>query len=56
MRYLLLFDKLTAKKPTHYCEVHRCGVTKHISKKKCWKCRRLKPMNAAYAEEIKRGK
>ena len=53
-RYLLLYGVLSAKKPTHYCTLHKCGVTKHCCKKKCWKCVHLKPISRYYAELIKK--
>lgn len=52
IRYLLLFGKLTAKKPPMYCELHKCGLTKHRSKPKCSKCRHCLPMTDARARDI----
>lgn len=53
-RYLLLYGVLSAKKPTHYCTLHKCGVTKHCCKKRCWKCVHLKPISRYYTELIKK--
>ena len=52
MRYILLYGRLTARKPSHFCELHKCGITKAYSKKRCWKCSHLRPMTRARAAEI----
>lgn len=52
MRYILLYGRLTARKPSHYCDLHKCGITKTHCKKRCWKCPHLLPMTRARAAEI----
>lgn len=53
MRYLLLYGKLTARKPPWYCEHHRCGINKSVIKKRCRKCRHFKQISPSYTESIK---
>ena len=52
MRYILLYGRLTARKPSHYCELHKCGITKKHSKKRCWQCIHLLPMTQPRAMDI----
>ena len=34
MKYLLLYGKLTSKKPKFYCAYHKCGINGGCKKKK----------------------
>ena len=51
----MLFGKVSAKKPTHYCALHKCGVAKGCCKRRCWVCKYLKNVNAEIAREIRTG-
>ena len=53
MKYLLLYGKLTGKKPPWYCEHHKCGINKSVMKKKCAKCKYFKQMSPNFAEIVK---
>ena len=52
-RYLLLYGVLSAKKPTHYCSLHKCGVSKNHCKRRCWKCKHLRNISDALARDIR---
>ena len=53
MKYLLLYGKLSGKKPPWYCVHHKCGINKSVMKKKCAKCKHFKQMSPAFSEIIK---
>ena len=53
MKYLLLYGKLTGKKPPWYCEFHKCGINKSVVKKRCNKCKYFRQMNREFSENIK---
>ena len=53
--FIMLFGKVSAKKPTHYCALHKCGVAKGCCKRRCWVCKYLKNVNAEIAREIRTG-
>lgn len=52
MKYLLLYGKLTSKKPKFYCAYHKCGINGSCKKKKCAVCRHFKPMTEETAINI----
>ena len=51
-RYLLLYGKLTSKKPKYYCACHKCGINGSCRKKKCEKCRHFLAMSEEYVSAI----
>ena len=53
--FIMLFGKISAKKPTHYCALHKCGVSKGCCKRRCWHCKYLKNINTEIAREIRTG-
>lgn len=52
MKYLLLYGKLTGKKPKFYCAYHKCGINGGCKKKKCAACRHFKAMTDEIAANI----
>lgn len=49
MKYLLLYGKLTSKKPKYYCAYHKCGINGSCRKHKCAVCRHFRAMTDAFA-------
>ena len=52
MKYLLLYGKLTSKKPKFYCAYHKCRINGGCKKKKCAVCRHFKSMTDEIAINI----
>ena len=52
MKYLLLYGKLTSKKPKFYCAFHKCGINGSCKKQQCAVCRHFKPMTEKTAINI----